>query len=262
MLLFDLNSIHKSRCFQSGVKLESRKSRLLIIIPTYNEKENIENLTHLLLKIETNPDILVVDDNSPDGTGKILDRLILKHRERVYAIHRKAKLGIGTAHIQGFKFALKRDYSFILTMDADFSHHPKYIQKMMDSSRNSQLVIGSRYIKGGGTKNWGLMRQINSRVANFLAKNMLHMNSNDSTAGFRLYKREVLSSINFDKIYSNGYSFLIEVLYKCQLKGFAISEIPIIFEDRKKGASKISKNEILKASKTLLKYWITSLSKK
>jgi dolichol-phosphate mannosyltransferase len=242
-------------------KLEKGKSELLIVIPTYNERENIENLIHLLLEIESKPDTLVVDDNSPDGTGKILDRLSLEYPGRIYVIHRRAKLGIGSAYIIGFKYALKHDYEYILTMDADFSHHPKYIQRMLDESIKSQIVIGSRYIKGGGTKNWSIYRQLNSKIANLLAKNMLHLNCMDCTAGFRLYKREVLQNLNLDEIYSNGYSFLIEFLYKCQLNRVQISEIPITFEDRKEGASKISKYEIFNAVKTLLKYWLSPLSK-
>lgn len=234
----------------------TKRSNLLIVIPTYNEKENIKGLIHLLLEIESKPDILVVDDNSPDGTGEILDKLSLKYPGRVSAIHRRKKLGIGSAYIQGFKYALEQGHDYILTMDADFSHHPKYIQNMMERSKNCHIVIGSRYIKGGGIKNWGLFRQINSKTANFLAKTMLGMKCNDCTAGFRLYKKEVLLPSILDKIYSNGYSFLIEILYKCQLNGFQISEIPIIFENRRAGASKISKNEIIKAIKTLLRYWI------
>jgi len=241
--------------------LGTKRKKLLIIIPTYNEKENIKNLIRLLLEIESKPDILVVDDNSPDGTGEILDKLSLMHKGRVSVIHRKEKLGIGSAHVKGFKYAIKQDYQYILTMDADFSHHPKYIQKMMDESKDFPLVIGSRYVEGGGTKNWGLFRQINSRTANLLAKKMLHIKCNDCTGGFRLYKREVLMSINLDKIYSNGYSFLIELLYKCQLNGFQTSEIPIIFEDRRAGSSKISKDEIFKAIKTLLRYWNKSAPK-
>jgi len=244
-----------------GGKLGTTKNKLLIVIPTYNEKENIENLIRLLLEIESKPDILVVDDNSPDGTGEILDKLALKHKESISVIHRTEKLGIGSAHVKGFKYAIKQDYQYILTMDADFSHHPKYIQKMIDKSKDFPLVIGSRYIEEGGTKNWGLLRQINSRAANLLAKKMLHIKCNDCTGGFRLYKKEVLMSIDLDKIYSNGYSFLIEILYKCQLNGFQISEIPIIFEDRRAGSSKISKNEIFKAIKTLLRYWIKSAPK-
>ena len=170
----------------------TQKSKLLIIIPTFNEKENIESLIRLLLDIEMRPDILVVDDNSPDGTGEILDKLSLKYPGRVSVIHRKEKLGIGSAYIQGFKYAIKQDYDYTLTMDADFSHHPKYIQKMMEKSKESHIVIGSRYIMGGGIKNWGLFRHITSRVANLLANTMLHIKCNDCTAGFRLYQKEVL----------------------------------------------------------------------
>jgi len=230
-------------------------SDLLVIIPTYNEKENIQRLIDLLLKIESSPDILVVDDNSPDGTGDVAEKLALKNKSRINIIHREKKLGLGTAYTAGFKFGLKQGYPYILTMDADLSHNPVCIQDMMGKIKESDIVIGSRYVPGGGTRNWGLLRQINSRTANFLAKKMLRFECNDCTAGFRLYKRKVLESIDFDQILSEGYSFLVELLYKCKSQGFLISEIPIIFINRKAGKSKISRKEIFKAIVTLIKYW-------
>lgn len=238
------------------------KSNLLIIIPTYNERGNIEELIRLLLQIEANPDILVIDDNSPDGTGEILDRLSLRHKGRVFVIHRLTKLGIGSAYLYGFRHALQEDYPLVLTMDADFSHHPKYIEKMLSKSEKSPIVIGSRYIKGGSTKNWGLHRHVISRLANFLAKRMLHFDCMDCTAGFRLYRKEVLESLDLHTIYSNGYAFLVEILYMCQSKGYRVLEIPIVFENRNAGASKISRKEIFKAVRMLFRTWLISLLRK
>jgi dolichol-phosphate mannosyltransferase len=161
-------------------------------------------------------------------------------------------LGLGTAHIVGFKEALASGADRILTMDADFSHHPRYIPDLLAKDQDAQLVIGSRYVDGGGTLNWGLQRQILSKGANIFARLVLGLKVHDCTGAFRCYRREVLESIDLDEIFSNGYSFLIEVLYKCQQRGWEIGETPIIFEDRRHGASKISRREIFKALYTVL----------
>lgn len=229
---------------------------LLVIIPTYNERENIQLLIPLLLQIDSHPDILVVDDNSPDRTARIVLELKGKYVDRIHIIRREKKLGLGTAYIAGFKFGLERKYAYILTMDADLSHNPGCIRFMMDKIGDADIVIGSRYVKGGGTKNWGILRKINSRTANFLAKKLLGFSCNDCTAGFRLYRKKVIESIEFDKILSNGYSFLVEMLFKCREKGFSTEEVPIIFENRSRGASKISRSEIFKAVMTLFKCWL------
>jgi dolichol-phosphate mannosyltransferase len=235
--------------------MENPRSKLLVVVPTYIEKENIEELISVLLNLEEKPHILVIDDHSPDGTGDLVQEISLVHPGQIFLIRREAKLGIGSAHVRGFKFGLENNYPYVLTMDADFSHHPKYISQMLRLAGRADIVIGSRYVTGGGTRNWGIVRPIFSRTANFLAKNMLRLRARDCTAGFRLYRKEVLSAIDFDSIYSQGYSFLIEVLYKCQRKGFTIAEVPIIFENRKAGPSKISKWEIVKAVQTLVKFW-------
>jgi len=238
-----------------------------VIIPTYNERDNIEALTKEILALRGDPstalslcseetldnttEIIIVDDNSPDGTGEIADELAKTHQE-VKVIHRPAKLGLGTAYIAGFKEALALGADRILTMDADFSHNPRYIPHLVAESENAQVVIGSRYVDGGDTVNWGLWRRILSRGANTFARLVLGLKAHDCTAGFRCYHREVLESIELDKIFSDGYSFLIEMLYKCQQQGWEISEVPIIFEDRRRGASKISQKEIFKALYTVL----------
>lgn len=222
-----------------------------VIIPTYNESDNIEALAKEILALGDVSQIIIVDDNSPDGTGEIADELT-KAYQGVKVLHRSTKLGLGTAHIAGFKEALTLGADCIVTMDADFSHHPRYIPDMVQRSQEAQLVIGSRYVDGGGTVNWGLRRRILSGGANTFARLVLGLKAHDCTAGFRCYRREVLESIKLDEIFSDGYSFLIEMLYKCQRRGWEIGEVPIIFEDRHHGASKISHREILKALYTVL----------
>jgi dolichol-phosphate mannosyltransferase len=222
-----------------------------VIIPTYNESDNIEALVKEILALGDNIEIIIVDDNSPDGTGEIANELTELYRG-IKVIHRPTKLGLGTAHIAGFEEALASGADCIVTMDADFSHHPRYIPDLVRGSRHAQLVIGSRYVDGGGTVNWGLQRQILSRGANTFARLVLGLKAHDCTGGFRCYCREVLKSIELDEIFSDGYSFLIEMLYKCQRRGWEISEVPIIFEDRRHGASKVSRREIFKALYTVL----------
>lgn len=225
-----------------------------VIVPTYNERENISELIHLLLDLPESLHVIVVDDNSPDGTGEIVTSLA-EQDKRINVIRRAGKLGLGTAYIAGMKSGLQSDYTHIMTMDADFSHHPRYIPAMVALARDHQMdvVIGSRYIPGGGTTLWGWDRILLSWGANRIAKTSLGLRPNDCTAGFRLYRREVLESINLDEIFSNGYSFLLEMLYKVQRQGWQVGEVPIIFADRQRGDSKISRNEIIRAGYTVLR---------
>ncbi len=233
-----------------------------VIIPTYNESDNIEPLAKEILALQLGSGqasaditeaiaIIIVDDNSPDGTGDIADEMATVYGG-IKVIHRPAKLGLGTAYIAGFQEALVSGADRIVTMDADFSHHPRYIPDLLAGSQDAQLVIGSRYVDGGGTVNWGLQRQIFSKGANTFARLVLGLKAHDCTAGFRCYRREVLESIELDEIFSDGYSFLIEMLYRCQRRGWRIGEVPIIFEDRHHGVSKISRREIFKALYTVL----------
>jgi dolichol-phosphate mannosyltransferase len=223
-----------------------------IIIPTYNESENLEHLVSLILGLPLEADVIVVDDNSPDGTGQIADRLAARDG-RVRVIHRPGKLGLGTAYIVGFRRALSLGAECILTMDADFSHHPRYIPSLVARTDGSQVVVGSRYVRGGGTRYCSLKRRLLSRGANGFARLLLGLGARDSTAGFRCYRRGALEAIDLDAILSDGYSFLIEMLYQCQRRGYHIAEVPIVFEDRRHGASKISRQEILKAIHTVLR---------
>jgi dolichol-phosphate mannosyltransferase len=223
-----------------------------VILPTYNERENISDLVTMLLALPTAIRVVVVDDNSPDGTGQAADELAEAHPGSVYALHRPAKLGLGTAYLAGFDFALGQDAARIMTMDADFSHHPRYIPAMVEASENAyDLVIGSRYVPGGGTPDFPLKRRILSFGANSFARLMLGLHARDATAGFRCYRRVVLESLALDSIFSDGYSFLVEMLFLVQRAGFSVGEVPIVFEDRKRGKSKISQQEVTKALYTV-----------
>ncbi len=231
-----------------------------VIVPTYNEADNLDELLRQLLALPTPIGAIVVDDNSPDGTGDMAERWAAENPGQVHVIHRPAKLGLGTAYIAGFKKAIDDlGAERILTMDADFSHNPRYIPDMIALSRTKHVVIGSRYVPGGGTRNCSRKRIFLSRGANFMARTLLGLKARDATAGFRLYRREVLQSIPLDEIFSSGYSFLVEMLFLCQRRGWQIGEIPIIFEDRRKGQTKISRQEILKAQYTVLRLFLRRL---
>jgi len=218
----------------------------IIIIPTYNEKENIEKLIEEIRRLNKGFHILIIDDNSSDGTGKIADRLATRYSE-LSVIHRPAKLGLGTAYITGFKYALENNYDPVLTMDADFSHQPKYLGDLLEHAREYDLVIGSRYVKHGKIQNWPLHRLILSRGANFYVRMVTRLPVFDSTGGFNCYRREALEKINLGSIVSDGYAFQIEIKYRLWKKGFSIKEVPINFIDRARGRSKISKRIIFQA---------------
>ena len=226
--------------------------RPAVIIPTYNESDNLTALVSALRSNVPDLAIIVVDDNSPDGTGALADRLA-QADPRVHPIHRPSKLGLGTAHRDGIRWALSHSLEPILTMDADFSHSPRYVPDILQALMNQDVVIGSRYVRGGGTLYCGVIRVIFSRIANTFARLVLGLKASDCTAGFRGYRRAVLESIDLDAIVSDGYSFLIEMIYQCQRRGWRIGEIPIIFEDRRRGKSKVSRQEILKALATVVR---------
>ena len=228
------------------------QSQPAIVIPTYNESENIVRLVTEILALPIGAHVVVVDDNSPDGTGPLVDAIAARE-PRVHVVHRPAKLGLGTAHIAGIRFAATLGLDPIGTMDADFSHHPRYIPDLLAGLEHSDVMIGSRYVPGGGTLDFGLRRRLLSRGANAFARTMLGLQAADCTAGFRVYRREVLDSIDLDAVFSNGYSFLIEILYLVQSAGWKVGESPIIFEDRREGTSKISRREIAKAVYTVLR---------
>ena len=222
------------------------------IIPTYNEAANIERLVREILALGLGLDVIVVDDNSPDGTGDIVEAMS-RENDRVRVIHRPGKLGLGTAHIAGFREALAGDARHIITMDADFSHQPRHIPQLLAAIRGYDLVIGSRYVSGGGTRYCTWRRRMLSWGANAFAKIALGLTASDCTAGFRCYRRAALEAMDLDGIFSDGYSFLIELLYRCQRLGFRVGEVPITFENRQRGTSKISRQEVLRANYTVVR---------
>jgi glycosyltransferase involved in cell wall biosynthesis len=231
----------------------------LMIVPTYNERENIERLVARLRALPGNVHVLIVDDNSPDGTGALADQLA-GGDAGVHVLHRAGKLGLGTAYKAGFAFGLSRGYHYLCTMDADFSHSPEVLPALLDkASQGYDLVIGSRYVSGGAIVGSTWTRQLVSYSANWLAHTLLNVTACDCTAGFRCYRRRVLEEINLDLIFSSGYSFLIEMAFYCQQAGFRIGETPITFVNRTEGTSKISRREIYKAMYTLLRLRTSAL---
>ncbi len=234
---------------------------ICVIVPTYNEKENIVDLVHQILALPIDANVIIVDDNSPDGTGQIADQLAEQHT-RVSVIHRPAKLGLGTAYIAGFKQGLAAGAERLITMDADFSHNPSYIPGLVELANYYHITISSRYVPSGGVQNWGWRRRFLSWGANAFARSVLGLRARDCTAGFRCYHREVLLNVDLDRIFSNGYSFLVEMMFKCQRKGFTVGEIPIIFANRERGKSKISQREIYKAMYTVIRLSVRRLRPK
>ena len=214
--------------------------KTLIIIPTYNELDNLQPLLEAVSKNAPESEVLIVDDNSPDGTGQLADKLA-ENDTRIHVMHRTGKLGLGTAYIAGFKYAIANGYDAAFEMDADFSHDPRYLPDFLTAIENADLVIGSRYIRGGSTPNWSLLRRFISNGGNIYARLLLGMRVHDCTAGFRCYRRQVLESIDLDTIQSQGYAFQVELAYRVQKHGFRIIEIPIVFMDRRVGKSKMSR---------------------
>ncbi|MCJ7497624.1 MAG: polyprenol monophosphomannose synthase [candidate division Zixibacteria bacterium] len=233
--------------------------KTLVIIPTYNEKENIGKIIPLVLKQDPDIEVLVVDDNSPDGTGKIVSEMIATNH-RVKLIQRVKKSGLGTAYLAGFQYALQNGYDYIFEMDSDFSHDPAYIPYFLSAVREADLVLGSRYIKGVNVVNWPITRLLLSYYANVYARWVTGLPVKDSTGGFKCFKREVLETIGLDRIHSNGYAFQIEMSFRAWKKGFKIKEIPIIFVDRREGESKMSKKIIREAIWMVWKLRFLSLS--
>jgi len=214
----------------------------LVIIPTYNEKENIEKIIRKVYSLERNFDILIIEDNSPDGTAAIVKSLQKEFDGRLHIIERTGKLGLGTAYIDGFKWAIEHNYEFIFEMDADFSHNPEDLPHLHDAclNENADVAIGSRYICGVNVVNWPMGRVIMSYYASAYVRFITGMKIKDTTAGFKCYRKKVLENIDFDKIRFKGYAFQIEMKFTAWKLGYNIVEVPIIFTDRKLGSSKMS----------------------
>jgi dolichol-phosphate mannosyltransferase len=220
--------------------------RTLIIIPTYNERENLPLLLRDIFSFAPRTDVLVVDDNSPDGTGELADQLS-RQDARVHVLHRPGKLGLGTAYIAGFKYAIAQGYGAAFEMDADFSHDPRYLPDMLRAIEHADLVIGSRYVTGGATPNWSISRRMISGCGNLFARFMLGIPVHDCTGGFRCYRRHVLEEIELDSVQSRGYAFQVELTHRVLQGGFKIVEVPITFMDRRLGVSKMSRSIVIEA---------------
>jgi dolichol-phosphate mannosyltransferase len=220
--------------------------RCLVIIPTYNEADNLPLLIPTVLNLGEEFHILIVDDNSPDGTAIIVKEM-QKNEPRLFLIERSGKMGLGTAYVAGFKFALANNYDFVFEMDADFSHDPAELPRLLEKAGECDLVIGSRYISGVNVVNWPLRRLILSYGANVYTRIITGMPVRDATGGFKCFRRKVLESIDLESIHSNGYAFQIEMNYKTWRKGFRVCEIPIVFTDRRIGVSKMSKHIVYEA---------------
>lgn len=229
----------------------------LVIIPTYNELENLKPIVDAVLAVDSRVDVLVCDDNSPDGTGKLADELAAKN-DRVQVLHREKKEGLGRAYLAAFRWALERGYQFIIEMDADFSHDPRFLPTLIDTAQNeADLALGSRYVAGGGTVNWGVGRQIISQGGSLYARTILGVHIRDLTGGFKCFNRRVLEGIDLNTIESSGYGFQIELTYRALKKGFTVKEIPIVFEDRRVGQSKMSRKIFLEAARMVWKLRFT-----
>jgi dolichol-phosphate mannosyltransferase len=213
----------------------------LVIIPTYNERDNVTPITAAALAADPRIDVLIADDNSPDGTGQIADELAAKE-PRVHVLHRAKKEGLGRAYLHAFAWGLEHGYEYLIEMDADFSHDPKYLGPMLNEAEGgSDLVIGSRYVEGGGTVNWGPGRKLLSRGGSLYARTILGVGLKDLTAGFMCFRRAVLQAIDLNAVKSSGYAFQIELKYRTLKAGFRVKELPIVFEDRRVGQSKMSR---------------------
>ncbi len=218
-----------------------------MIVPTYDERENIARLIRTLLAQDPRLDVLVVDDKSPDGTGMIVDDIAVRE-PRVHVIHRPGKLGLGTAYLDGFRWALERDYAYVFEMDADFSHDPAHLPQFLRAIESADLVLGSRYREGRVTVvNWPMARLLLSYFANIYARVVTGLKLYDSTGGFKCFRREVLAAIDLSKVRSNGYAFQIEMSFRAWKLGYRIVEIPIVFVDRTEGQSKMSKHIVREA---------------
>jgi len=211
--------------------------KCIVVIPTYNESDNIARLVPQIVGFDLH--VLIVDDNSPDGTGDIAEQLACGH-PRIHVVHRPAKQGLGTAYVRGFQYALEQGTDLICQMDADFSHDPGDLPRLLEAMKDNDVAIGSRYVAGARTENWGLLRKLMSRGANLYTRAILGLPLHDCTSGFKCFRRQALSSLNWDGMSSSGYSFQIEVNYRCWRKGYRLVEIPITFRGRGVGESKMS----------------------
>ncbi len=222
------------------------KANTLVVVPTYNESENLTAIVAAIYAALPDTALLIIDDGSPDGTGALADGLRARY-PTLDVMHRQGKLGLGTAYVEGFRYALQHDYDIVFEMDADFSHDPRYLPDLLAAAANADLVIGSRYVPGGQTPDWGFSRRLISGFGNVFARTILRLPFRDCTAGFKCYRRAVVEAFDLDAIRLEGYAFQIETVYQAYRKGFRIVEVPIVFPDRKIGTSKMSRDIVAEA---------------
>jgi dolichol-phosphate mannosyltransferase len=230
---------------------EQQSPRVLVSLACYNERDNLEPLIGEIHQQLPDADVLVIDDNSPDGTGQLAEELAAND-PRIHVLHRSGKLGLGTAIVAGMRYAMEHDYDSILNMDADFSHHPRYLPAILAGMSDHDVMIGSRYVPGGGTVNWPASRKVISRSVNMLVRFLFRMPVRDASGAYRCYRVSKLRQVPLDQIVSRGYSFQQEVLYRCRKVGCRLGETPIIFEDRRAGASKVNPREAVRSLSMLV----------
>jgi dolichol-phosphate mannosyltransferase len=227
--------------------------RILVSLATYNERDNLSSLVREIHAAVPAADVLITDDNSPDGTGRLAEQLA-DADPRIHVAHRAGKLGLGTAILAGMRYALDRDYDLFVNMDADFSHHPRYLPALLAGMNKHDIMIGSRYIPGGGTANWPWQRRLMSWGVNAVTRLLMRLPAYDTSGGYRCYRLSMLRGAQLDRMLSHGYSFQEELLYRCRLAGCRIGETPILFEDRRQGASKMNRKEVVRSMAVIL--WI------
>jgi dolichol-phosphate mannosyltransferase len=231
--------------------------RTLVCLPTYDERENLAPIVAAIHAAVPAVDVLVVDDNSPDGTGRLADELAARD-PRVKVLHRAAKQGLGRAYLAAFAWALEHGYELVLEMDADFSHDPRYLPALLAAARDADVVLGSRYVPGGGTVDWGLGRRVVSRGGSLYARTILGIPVRDLTGGFKCFRREVLEALELSSVECSGYAFQIELTFRALRRGFRVVEVPIVFADRRVGRSKMSRRIVLEAMR---KVWSMRFSR-
>ncbi len=234
----------------------SEPRKALVCLPTYDERENLAPMVEAILAQAPAVEILVIDDNSPDGTGRLADELAARE-PRLHVLHRQGKEGLGRAYLAGFAWALQRGYGLVLEMDCDFSHDPRYLPALIAAAADHDLVLGSRYVPGGATVNWGRLRKLISRGGSLYARTILGLSVRDLTGGFKCFRREVLEAIDLPSVQCTGYAFQIELTWRAARRGFRILELPITFADRRVGRSKMSRRIVLEAVR---KVWSIRLS--
>jgi len=234
----------------------------LVVLPTYNERDNLEAIVRAILAQAPDLDVLVVDDDSPDGTGQLAERLAVQTPgQRVHVLHRTGKRGLGTAYVDGFTWALERGYEYVFEMDADFSHDPADLPRLREAVRSGRgdVAVGSRWVGDGGTRNWSFLRTCISRGGSLYARLILGVPVHDLTSGFKCFSRRVLETLDLESIRSNGYAFQVEVNYRCHRQGFRVAEVPIVFVDRRVGKSKMGAHIVLEAMLVVLRLRLQSV---